>query len=59
MWLCNVVYFSVLKCICSCNPQVFQAYCEKKSIEQNTVKFLFDGQRVQAEDTPETVGSYY
>ena len=36
--------------------QVFDAYCAKKSIEPNTVKFLFDGSRVQKEDTPESVG---
>jgi hypothetical protein len=35
--------------------QVFDAYCQKKSIEANTVKFLFDGSRVAKEDTPETV----
>ena len=26
--------------------KVFDAYCKKKSLKMNTVRFLFDGQRI-------------
>jgi hypothetical protein len=35
--------------------QVFKAYCDKKSIEQTAVRFVFDGQRVTGASTPESV----
>lgn len=35
--------------------QVFKAYCDKKSIEQTAVRFVFDGQRVLGTATPESV----
>lgn len=35
--------------------QVINAYCQKKSLEPSTVRFLFDGQRISAEHTPEMV----
>lgn len=36
--------------------KVFKAYCEKKSIEQQAVRFVFDGQRVNGDSTPESLG---
>lgn len=41
-------------CPCAC-MQVFKAYCDKKSIEQSAVRFVFDGQRVNGTATPESV----
>ena len=31
------------------------AYCERVGKEANTVRFLFDGERIQPESTPEDV----
>jgi hypothetical protein len=45
---------SVLSCA-AVSMQVFKAYCEKKSIEQQAVRFVFDGQRVNGDSTPESV----
>ena len=35
----------------------FVAYCKKVGTDQESVRFLFDGQRVRAEQTPEEVSS--
>ena len=34
--------------------QVFDAYCSKIGLMREEVRFLFDGQRVLAQDTPAT-----
>lgn len=34
---------------------VFDAYCNKKSLQSDTVKFIFDGTRVAREQTPDEV----
>jgi hypothetical protein len=39
--------------------QVFKAYCDKKSLDPKSVKFLFDGHRLKAEDTPEAVSGLH
>ncbi|GHP09788.1 hypothetical protein PPROV_000852300 [Pycnococcus provasolii] len=36
--------------------KVFAAYASKKSVEQRSVKFLFDGNRIKEDDTPESLG---
>ncbi|KAG4442861.1 hypothetical protein IFR05_001657 [Cadophora sp. M221] len=33
--------------------KVFEAYCDRQSLTRNTVRFLFEGTRVQENDTPE------
>jgi hypothetical protein len=35
--------------------KVFDAYCERQSLARNTVRFLFEGARIQDTDTPETL----
>jgi small ubiquitin-related modifier len=32
--------------------KVFDAYCSKKAIGQDTIKFLFDGERIRSEQSP-------
>lgn len=36
--------------------KVFAAYCAKKSIDVNSVRFVFDGSRVQKDQTPQDLG---
>lgn len=36
--------------------KVFDAFCQKKSLEPATVRFLFDGMRVAATSTPRDLG---
>lgn len=36
--------------------KVMQHFCIKKGVEMRYVKFLHDGQRVLADDTPEKLG---
>ncbi len=33
--------------------KVFDAYCERQGLARNTIRFLFEGTRIQNEDTPE------
>jgi len=35
--------------------KVFDAYCDRQSLARNTVRFLFEGTRVQDTDTPESL----
>lgn len=44
-------------CGAAVSMQVFKAYCDKKSIEQTAVRFVFDGQRVTGTATPESVST--
>jgi len=37
--------------------KLMKAFCERQGKDPQTVRFLFDGQRVQKDDSPETVGS--
>ncbi|KAG2494930.1 hypothetical protein HYH03_006865 [Edaphochlamys debaryana] len=36
--------------------KVFNAYCNKKGVDTNSVRFLFDGTRVNGSSTPEELG---
>lgn len=36
--------------------KVFNAYYEKKGLNASTTRFLFDGQRINDGDTPESLG---
>lgn len=36
--------------------RITNAYCERQSIPSRAVRFLFDGQRIQDTDTPESLG---
>ena len=33
--------------------KVFEAYCQRKSLQMNTVRFLVDGERVLADQMPQ------
>ncbi len=35
--------------------KVFDSYCERQSIARDSVRFLYDGSRIQDTDTPETL----
>jgi small ubiquitin-related modifier len=37
--------------------KLMMAFCERQAKSLNSVRFLFDGQRVQPTDTPETVSN--
>lgn len=37
--------------------KLMNAFCERQGKQMSTVRFLFDGQRVQPGDSPENVGS--
>lgn len=37
--------------------KLMDAFCDRQGKNQNSVRFLFDGQRVQPTDSPETVRS--
>ena len=37
--------------------QIFEAYCTKKSLARDHVRFLFDGARIQGTQTPAEVRS--
>jgi len=36
--------------------KLMSAYCERQSISSNSIRFLFDGRRVNDKDTAETLG---
>lgn len=36
--------------------KLFKAYTERKSINPNSIRFLFDGQRINETDTPKSLG---
>jgi hypothetical protein len=40
---------------CGATPQIFEAYCTKKSLARDHVRFLFDGNRIQGTQTPSEV----
>lgn len=33
--------------------KVFEAYCQRKALQPNMVRFLIDGERIRADQTPE------
>ena len=35
--------------------QIFDAYCSKKSLDRSHVRFLFDGNRINGNQTPQDV----
>lgn len=49
----NEVYFKVKKT--TIFSKVMAAYCKKVGAEPDSVRFLFDGQRIQGSQTPEEV----
>jgi len=46
----NEVYFKIKRQ----TPlrKLMDAYCQRQAIDQNSIRFLYDGQRIQAEQTP-------
>ena len=45
-----------LSCVCAlCCRKLMQAYCAKASVDPESVAFVFDGNRLRAEQTPEEV----
>jgi len=46
----NEVYFKIKKQ----TPlrKLMDAYCQRQAIDSNSIRFLYDGQRIQAEQTP-------
>lgn len=32
------------------------AFCQKKHVQTNQVRFLYDGERIRADQTPQSVG---
>jgi small ubiquitin-related modifier len=49
----NEVFFKIKKT--TKLSKVFNAYCTRKSIQRESVRFLLDGSRVQGEDTPKSL----
>ncbi|KAK9269643.1 hypothetical protein L1049_001420 [Liquidambar formosana] len=37
--------------------KLMTAYCDRQSVELNSIAFLFDGRRLRAEQTPDELGS--
>ena len=35
--------------------KLMQAYCERQSVDMNSIAFLWDGARIRAEQTPDEV----
>jgi len=35
--------------------KLFEAYCQKKGVASNSIRFLYDGARVGEDDTPKTL----
>jgi small ubiquitin-related modifier len=33
--------------------QVMAAYCQKKGLDQGSIRFLYEGQRINDDDTPQ------
>jgi len=46
----NEVYFKIKKQ----TPlrKLMDAYCQRQAIDSNSIRFLYDGQRIQADQTP-------
>ena len=38
--------------------KLMSAYCDRQSVELNSIAFLFDGRRLRAEQTPDEVKSF-
>ena len=49
----NEVFFKIKKN--TKLEKLMKAFCERQGKDMNTVRFLFDGDKVTKEDTPETV----
>jgi hypothetical protein len=43
--------------VCATLPQIFDAYCNKKSLAKDQLRFLQDGVRINGDTTPEEVRS--
>lgn len=35
--------------------KLMDAYCQRQSVDHNSIRFLYDGQRIQPEQTPKEV----
>ncbi|KAL9107964.1 MAG: hypothetical protein Q9227_007179 [Pyrenula ochraceoflavens] len=49
----NEVFFKIKKT--TPLKKLMDAFCERQGKQRNTVRFLFDGTRVQADDNPESL----
>lgn len=49
----NEVFFKIKRT--TALGKLMKAFCERQGKEMNTVRFLFDGQRVHPTDSPETL----
>ena len=49
----NEVFFKIKKT--TPLKKLMDAFCERQGKQRNTVRFLFDGTRVQADDNPDSV----
>mmetsp|Transcript_6289 Transcript_6289/g.8757 ORF Transcript_6289/g.8757 Transcript_6289/m.8757 type:complete len:97 (-) Transcript_6289:191-481(-) len=47
----NEVYFKIKKH--TQLKKLMDAYCQRQAIESNSIRFLYDGQRLQPEQTPQ------
>eukprot|EP00244_Chara_vulgaris_P011647 TRINITY_DN5873_c0_g1_i2.p1 TRINITY_DN5873_c0_g1~~TRINITY_DN5873_c0_g1_i2.p1 ORF type:complete len:102 (-),score=28.90 TRINITY_DN5873_c0_g1_i2:144-449(-) len=47
----NEVFFRIKKT--TTLKKLMTAYCERQSVDMNSIAFLFDGRRLQADQTPE------
>lgn len=50
----NEVFFKIKRT--TALKKLMDAFCERQGKSMQSVRFLFDGQRVNASDTPDTVG---
>ncbi len=52
----NEVFFKIKRS--TALKKLMDAFCERQGKAPTTVRFLFEGSRVQPQDTPNTVGSF-
>lgn len=53
----NEVFFKIKRS--TALSKLMNAFCERQGKAMNQVRFLFEGSRVNPQDTPETVGREY
>ena len=42
----------------STNHKVFKGYAQQEGVDRNSLRFLFDGQRLRGDETPADIGMY-
>jgi small ubiquitin-related modifier len=52
----NEVFFKIKRT--TALKKLMDAFCERQGKAPNSVRFLFDGSRVQATDSPDSVGAF-